>query len=61
MNEQQILDRLNGADLREVPWEDGEDILTFNGEPIGSTIRRNIEVPRWWPALKQEIAKLLAE
>jgi hypothetical protein len=55
--EREILDRLEQIELKEVGWEDGENILTFNGDPIGSTIRRNIEVNRWWPALKRELAK----
>ena len=61
MNEQDILDVLETIELRQVGWEGSEDIMTFNGEPIGATVSGRLEIDRWWPDLKRELARTLAD
>jgi hypothetical protein len=58
--EGEILAALNTIRLSQTGWEGSEDIMTFNGEPTGATILRNVEIGRWWPELKEKIAKYVA-
>lgn len=54
---------LLGIKVAEEAWEADEDIVTFNGKPIGSTISRagrGIFVS-CWPSLCREIAEHLAD
>jgi hypothetical protein len=60
MTEQEILDQLEKIQLRQVGWEGNEDVMTFNGEPIGATFSNRLEIDRWWPSLKRELAKFLS-
>jgi hypothetical protein len=46
--------------LSQCGWKAGEDIMTFNGTPIGMTIHRNIAINRWWPDLKTHLAEHIA-
>ena len=42
--------------LTESGWEDSENLMFLNGEPLGMTIRNNgKEIDRWWPFLKDEL------
>ena len=50
---------LDSVQLSQCGWEAGEDIMTFNGKPIGMTIPRNIAIDRWWPDLKAQLVDLL--
>lgn len=57
-----ILEILNTIELKQTGWEGDEDIMTFNGEPIGATIRNTgLEIDRWWSSLKRYMAEYLAE
>ena len=56
----EILDALDTIKLSQTGWDDGEDIMTFNGKPIGATLTRHREIDRWWPGLKRELADFLA-
>jgi hypothetical protein len=60
MTQQEILAKLDTVALSTAAWEEHEDIMTFNGKPIGMTVSGRLEIHRWWPALKREIAELLA-
>jgi len=56
-----LLAMLDEIALGQVGWECSADVMTFNGEPIGGTFDgRSIEIQRWWPALKAELAEYLA-
>lgn len=57
---ERILAILDTIELSQVGWEDREDIMTFNGEPIGATIY-NAEIDRWWPSLKIQLAGYIAD
>jgi hypothetical protein len=64
MTAAEIRRELDRIVLRQEAWEDDEDIMTFNGSPIGATIGRRgrtIQIGRWWPSLKDEIAQWLAD
>ena len=55
----QILDEIK---LSQCGWEGNEDVVTFNGEPIGATITKHRrEFDRWWPDLKEHIAEYVAK
>jgi hypothetical protein len=56
-----LLEILNDIELDQARWEDGEDVMLFNGEPIGMTIGRHRQIDRWWPALKIRLAELIAK
>jgi hypothetical protein len=56
----EIRDRLNQIRLSQCAWEDREDIVTFNGNPIGCAISGRIEIDRWWDGLKDALSKWLA-
>jgi len=61
VTKQQVLEALNQIKLSQTGWENREDVMTFNGKPIGGTISPRREIDRWWPELKQELARFLAE
>jgi len=51
-----IVDNLKNARLTQTGWEEGEDVVLLNGEPIGATITRHrIEFNRFWDAVKNKI------
>ncbi len=52
---------LDTIELNQVGWEGDEDIMTFNGTPIGATLSGHRETDRWWPDLKCHIAQYLAD
>ena len=58
---ERILEILDEIEIAKVGWEDDDDIITFNGMPIGGTVSRrsNLELDRWWPSMKKEIAQLV--
>jgi hypothetical protein len=60
---EKIKDILDEIKLDIAGWERNENIVTFNGSPIGATISKNSrpEIDRWWPSLKSHIAIYLAE
>ena len=43
------------------PWGEGEDILSVNGKPVGSTFARGHSVDAFWSSLKRVIATHLEE
>lgn len=51
---------LNKLRVSDAAWDDGERILTVNGEPVGCTVQ-NPDAIRWWPSLKEVIAEHLAK
>lgn len=55
---QTLLDEIK---LGQTCWEGNEDVMTFNGEPIGATISRHKQIDRWWPDLKRRLASYLSE
>jgi len=62
MIKEEILAVLDEIKLSQTCWEDDEDIMTFNGKPIGCTIPRiRGNIDRWWPELKKEIASFLID
>lgn len=40
---------LNKLRVSDAAWDDGERILTVNGEPVGCTVQ-NPDAIRWWPS-----------
>ena len=55
----EIVERLKKAKLSQIGWEDGEDVVLLNGEPVGMTVTRHkIEFDRFWNSVK---AKILGE
>ena len=61
MTREQVISILDSLELRQTIWEADEDVMTVNGKPIGGTVsRRSLEIDRWWPALKEEIADAVA-
>jgi hypothetical protein len=58
MTEKEILAKLDAIELRQTGCE---DIMTFNGTPIGMTVSKNIEIDRWWTDLKASLAHYLNE
>ena len=60
--EQTILLALNKIILGETAWEGSANVMTFNGEPVGGTVRPGLQIDRWWcDELKFKLAKLIAE
>ena len=54
-----VVDRLEKSELSQTGWEDGEDVVLLNGEPVGMTVTRHkIEFDRFWNSVK---AKILGE
>jgi hypothetical protein len=47
--------------LREMPWEDDEHVMEFNGEPIGGTIRSGKEIDRWFPEFKKKVKDFIRQ
>jgi hypothetical protein len=59
---EKIMKSLDEVKLSQSGWEGNEDIVIFNGKPIGMTIsNRNLELGRWWPELKEHLAIHLAK
>ena len=58
---ERIFNILSEIELNQTGWECGEDVMTFNGEPIGMTIDRHRQIDRWWPELKVRLAEYLAK
>lgn len=52
---------LDEIELNQCGWEGDEDIMTFNGQPIGATLGGSREIDKWWPELKTHIAAYIAE
>ncbi len=59
--EEKILSILNEINLGQTGWEGNEDVMIFNGKPIGATFTVYLDFSRWWPAFKKELAHYLAE
>ena len=59
--EKEVLYLLDSIKLSQTGWEGSEDVMTFNGQPIGATVsNRGLEIDRWWPELKTTLAKQIA-
>ncbi len=56
-----VLLALDTVVLKQEAWEDNEDIMTVNGEPVGGTISRagRGDVDRWWPSLRRKLAAVV--
>jgi hypothetical protein len=54
---------LDKMDIKIAAWEADEDIMTFNGRPIGGTLSRRggLQIDRWWLSLKIEIIALVVD
>jgi len=58
----EIKEILDTVKLSQTGWESSEDIVLFNGSPIGMTITKHSrEFDRWYPEFKEKLAELLAE
>ena len=46
--------RLRNVQLSQAGWEENEDIVLLNGDPVGMTITKTSrEFDRWWPAVQE--------
>lgn len=50
-----IVKSMDSIDVRVTGWDCGEDIMTFNGSPIGATLPKGIDPHRWWGSLRETI------
>jgi len=56
-----VKEAVEAIELKQEAWEANEDIVTFNGNPIGATISRygRSDWKRWFPEFKELLSARL--